>query len=819
MKTRGRKIFADIWARKGRTALVSLSIMVGVFGVALLVGVGDIFISTLRADMPPDKIAQIKMYTVLPFGELDAEATNDILAEIEAADDALPGLEHVEAQAVYALGWKFMDDPAEGRYRDGNVISYTVPFEDVQLEPVSLREGRFPEAGANEVAVDVRFAETQELGVGDTILLEPIDSADEPPHVTIVGLAYQPFFVISPAAANAISADTYIFAAYEDAQALTEFGGASAIYARYGNYEQAESNLDAFTQYISRETPYIAVFPFTEDPDDIFIVDQVNQVVSVLNSLAIVAMVVSGFLVINVINTIIVEQKKQIGVMKSLGASRLGIFVIYAGIALVYGVIGTVLGLLLAIPATSAMAESLAFVALTYVEPGTISTNGLITGAILGILVPVLVAIIPVFNGTRVKILDAITDLGIASNWGQGRLARIINAVPAPIAVRQALSNVAQKQGRLLLTGITLMLAVAAFMGIGAVQSTIGDELDNFFDLTFDVQVSAQNATTLDDFQAAIADLDGVEDVAPGFGLEVSLEGYLATDDLRAGSDRVLGVGIEVESPLAELDFIDGGWDAVPADDGVISVALTEAVANQLEPEIGETLVVVVNGVSREVRLAGVVDSIDTALYIDWRTLATLAGFVSDTGEPQPNGFRVAMTAEDPDVDTVADFIFELDNALADAGIRADYVNLPEQAEIQSQSIGVFGFVFNITAGVMAVVGAIGLLATLSMAVFERQKEIGVMRSIGAGSGTIIAQFLTEGMIVGIIAWLVAIPISYVLGDGLLTSLPFGELTFAYPVVVIFSGLVLILLVTLVASIWPSLSAARKSVSEILRYQ
>ena len=50
----------------------------------------------------------------------------------------------------------------------------------------------------------------------------------------------------------------------------------------------------------------------------------------------------------------------------------------------------------------------------------------------------------------------------------------------------------------------------------------------------------------------------------------------------------------------------------------------------------------------------------------------------------------------------------------------------------------------------MAAVGAIGLLSTLSMSVFERLREIGVMRSIGASSFTVAGQFLTEGMLVGI---------------------------------------------------------------------
>jgi putative ABC transport system permease protein len=151
-------------------------------------------------------------------------------------------------------------------------------------------------------------------------------------------------------------------------------------------------------------------------------------------------------------------------------------------------------------------------------------------------------------------------------------------------------------------------------------------------------------------------------------------------------------------------------------------------------------------------------------------------------------------------------------------GIQASYGNQPAIAEEQVQQINAFGLIFNMTSGVMAAVGAIGLLATLSMAVFERQKEIGVMRSIGASSLTITTQFLVEGILVGIIAWLIGVPLSFLLANGLSVALDFSDF-FAYPPLILVQGFIGIVIIATLASIWPSLSAARKTVSEILRYQ
>jgi putative ABC transport system permease protein len=168
------------------------------------------------------------------------------------------------------------------------------------------------------------------------------------------------------------------------------------------------------------------------------------------------------------------------------------------------------------------------------------------------------------------------------------------------------------------------------------------------------------------------------------------------------------------------------------------------------------------------------------------------------------------------EVDTIMKAITKL---LLDHGIAASYVNQVKSAEQSAQQVLSIGAIFNMTAFIMAAVGAIGLLSTLSMSVFERQKEIGVMRSIGAGSGTIAGQFLFEGILVGCIAWLIGLPLSYLFGIGLMKALPFSFIKFEFPIAGLVIGLVGMLVIATIASLWPSISAARKTVSDILRYQ
>jgi putative ABC transport system permease protein len=173
-----------------------------------------------------------------------------------------------------------------------------------------------------------------------------------------------------------------------------------------------------------------------------------------------------------------------------------------------------------------------------------------------------------------------------------------------------------------------------------------------------------------------------------------------------------------------------------------------------------------------------------------------------------------------PIAEDVNRMVNSISESMLDAGITASFANQVEEQEQVAADMLVFNLIFQMTSAVIAAVGAIGLLTTLSMAVFERQKEIGVMRSIGAGSGTIVTQFLVEGILIGILAWIPAVPLSYGLAQLLLDGLGFSEfIEFSYPLWVLGMGLVGMIVVATIASLWPSLAAARRTVSDILRYQ
>jgi ABC-type antimicrobial peptide transport system permease subunit len=83
----------------------------------------------------------------------------------------------------------------------------------------------------------------------------------------------------------------------------------------------------------------------------------------------------------------------------------------------------------------------------------------------------------------------------------------------------------------------------------------------------------------------------------------------------------------------------------------------------------------------------------------------------------------------------------------------------------------------------------------------------------------VAAQFLVEGVLVGVLAWIIGAPLSYLLSKGLMAALPFGTGSLPYPPISLLIGLVGMIVIATFSSLWPSIGAARKTVSEILRYQ
>ncbi len=145
-----------------------------------------------------------------------------------------------------------------------------------------------------------------------------------------------------------------------------------------------------------------------------------------------------------------------------------------------------------------------------------------------------------------------------------------------------------------------------------------------------------------------------------------------------------------------------------------------------------------------------------------------------------------------------------------------------QRAVIEDHLLMVAGFLGNMSL-LMIVVGGLGLASTMSLAVLERTREIGVMRAIGARHGTILAMVQVEGLVIAVLSWALAIPLSLPMSVAL--GIAFGRVMLKVPVhllpnasgVLQWFGVVIVL--SLIACAWPAMRATRITTAAALAYE
>jgi ABC-type lipoprotein release transport system permease subunit len=222
-RSRWRKIFRDVWGRKGRTAMASAAIFVGVLGVVTLTSMGDLLVSQLKGDIKEKELPMQAVFVSAPSG-----AQLDNASFLEALED-FPGVTRVEGRAVRPLSWKL---PGKTKFEDGFILAVWEPFEQMQLQPARLKgQGRYPVTGRREIAIEKRMANKHGLSVGDQIMLRVLGGDAGGDAWTITGLVFMPY-VSFIGAGLPVPSDASIFATFDDAQAITGSAGFSAFLVR-----------------------------------------------------------------------------------------------------------------------------------------------------------------------------------------------------------------------------------------------------------------------------------------------------------------------------------------------------------------------------------------------------------------------------------------------------------------------------------------------------------------------------------------------------------------------------------------------------------
>ena len=143
--------------------------------------------------------------------------------------------------------------------------------------------------------------------------------------------------------------------------------------------------------------------------------------------------------------------------------------------------------------------------------------------------------------------------------------------------------------------------------------------------------------------------------------------------------------------------------------------------------------------------------------------------------------------------------------------------------ETTSEGLNILTTFLLIMSFLLASVGSIGLAGTMSLNVMERTQEIGVMRAIGGSNRAIINIVLVEGVVIGIISWLLAafaaLPISKRLADILFQIIFDRDAALDITLSGNLIWLALVLALSVLAGVLPAIHASSLTIREVLAYE
>jgi len=535
------------------------------------------------------------------------------------------------------------------------------------------------------------------------------------------------------------------------------------------------------------------------------------------------ALLLGLLLVYNTVNANISQQVDQIGIMKAIGARTGQILRLYLTNVLIYALLALLIALPLGILGgwgitnwlvVSFTAESVEFV---------VSPSAIVAQVIIALLAPLLASLIPIFSGARVTVREAISTYGLSTRAGLfERMLAKIQRIPRMVVL--TITNTFRNKWRVVLMQIALVLSGLIFMMVLSVRDsvvyTIRDVLGSI--LNYNVSFVLEDAERIGHVEAltlAHPDVKAVE--MWGFeGGTIRLAGEPETED----DEGITMFGIPLPTDLYGYQLRAGRW-LDPAD--TYAIVLNQKLAKDAGVGVGDWITVK-HGTKKE--------STWLVVGLLFDPIFTNSGHVPRDVLLRKMGS--ANRAQTIWVQTVRD---DPESEIAIAkDLRAYYKQnqidiSPQQGffgmggdsatETNQTFINQFNFI-PILLGIMAViigaVGSIALSGTLSLSVLERRREIGMMRAIGASSGAIAGLSIGEGLILGWLSWLIALPLglpaSRLMVRGLGAALGL-DLVYKYTPIGAIFWLVVITILSVVASLLPARDALRISVRESLAYE
>jgi putative ABC transport system permease protein len=845
--------------RKLRAVLTALAI---VLGVSMISGT---LVLTDAIDRAFDRIF------VQSYAGTDAVVTSaesDISFEGETAtappfpDDVLEQVRGVSSVDA-AVGSVFEETAVKIIDSDGDPIVKNAPTFGFGLDssvprfnPLDLKEGRWP-TGPEEVVIDSGVAEDEGYGVGERVPIATFESVRE---FDVVGIAQYP-------GVESIGGATFAVFDVPTAQRLLDQEGtfdAISVAAEAGTTpEQLVADLERELP----ETVQVRTGGEQAEEDSGEIATFTNIIRYFLLSFGFVALFVGAFVIFNTLSMTVAQRTRELATLRTIGASRrqlLGSVMIEAFvIGLIASVTGLFLGLLLALGLNEL------FKLLEVELPTTslrLTTGAIIAALTVGIVITLLAGLAPAVRATRVPPISAVREGAtlppsrFSRYWPYVAVVLIVLAVAAlayslfaddvdivqrllaiAFGVLALFVGVALLSSRLVRPLSALVGWPARRIGGAAGQLAHGNSLRNpgrtaataaalMIGIALVTFVAVLGAGMRDSNREAIekqirADLiitseDGYSPfVAGATDAAREAEPVQVATEVREEIGRVAGSGKDVSGIDPGLITTGYAFDWKEGSDETLrelgrnGAIVWDDFAEDKNLQVGDTFTLEVpGGKTAELEVKGIVDP--PPFYPLLGTVTIPKRTFDSLFDVERNQFTFLKVAGGPT---------EANEEAVDAAVEkypdARVQTRQEWIDKEDREFQQFLSMLYVLLALSVIVSVAGIINTLVLAVFERTRELGMLRAVGMTRRQVRRMIRHESIITALIGAALGLPLGIFLGALIIQALSQYEVQFKVPIdqLVIFS--VVAIVVGILAAILPARRAARLNVLRALQYE
>ncbi len=390
------------------------------------------------------------------------------------------------------------------------------------------------------------------------------------------------------------------------------------------------------------------------------------------------------------------------------------------------------------------------------------------------------------------------------------RVFRMLNFLKmAKFGFNMAKKSIGRRKFRAALTILGIIIGVSTIVSLMSVgegmQYEVETTLNDMLGAGITIRSEGMEATIPEYIQEYVLQVPGVKDCVPVI---------MTMREIGDRQTMIIGIDPDEAASLYQITLSEGRMPSSGEDNLLVIGSMT---ANRLGLHLNDTITLgsSTGGVGESFIIVGIMRSIGSGsmnigAYISLRAAQHLMG---------KDGYASSLLVvlDDPDQ---AEFI---ENVLKNMFPEANIMRQEALLEQISQIMDIVNGVLLALGTVSLAVGAIGVMNTITMSVYERTREIGMMKAVGGERSHILFLFISESAVIGMIGGVLGIifGISFVNAINYLVLMLGSQ--FIIPIVVtpqiILTAFLISLVIAILAGFYPSWKAANIRPVEALRYE